>query len=306
MSNDLELVKSLWLKTGIAGAYTRSVHKVVIGGVVPVGTVDNSNEVLDTLDWTGILGLLYEITPSVQVFGNLSRTIEPPMGARNNPTFTSALVLENQAATTVEAGARAKVSIFEGSLTYYYAAVRRELLTIATQLTPMIITATGNATPTTHQGLEAGLTTLLWHAKDAPQDKPQDLSLRQAYTYNNFYFNDDPLWESNQLPGLPKHFYQGEINLRAGGFNVGVNTQVVSRIAADFANSLWVPGYVIFGAKAGFAPTKKWEFHLDVRNITNEHYAAYVRQVANAGGNQQPVAGVGDGFGVFGGMSVRY
>ena len=120
------------------------------------------------------------------------------------------------------------------------------------------------------------------------------------------YFNDDSLWGSNQLPGVPEHFYQAELLLQVGGLSIGVNTQVVSKIAGDFASSLYVPAYALFGAKASFAPEETWEFHLDIRNIADKHYASYVQQVADAKGKQQPIAAVGEGFGVYGGFSVHY
>jgi len=56
--------------------------------------------------------------------------------------------------------------------------------------------------------------------------------------------------------------------------------------------------------KVGYAPPKQpWEVHLQFSNLTNEHYAAYIRQVADAKGVDSAVAAPADGFGVFGGAS---
>jgi len=301
LSHDWEVLPKLWLKTGIAGVYTRSSVKYTVAQT----EIDNTYAVLKGFDWTGVLGLRYELTPSVQLFSNLSRAVQPPLGSRANATQNGAPNIKNQNATTVEVGTRAKVGIVEGSLSYYYSAVRKELLTVAVQLEPQIITAQSNATPTTHQGIEVGLDTSLWRGNGS-REKPSELLLRQAYTWSKFNFNDDPLWGSNQLPGVPEHFYQAELLLQTGGFSVGVNTQVVSKVGGDFANSLFVPSYTLFGAKASFAPEKMWEFHVDVRNIGDTHYASYVQQVADARGAQQPIAAVGEGFGLYGGFSVRY
>lgn len=304
VSNDSELHPSLWLKAGIAGVQTHRVHRINLGGIVPAGTVDNSLASVDRWDWNGFLGVRYEIAPGTQVFGNLSRTIEP-VASVDNLTFTGARRLENQQSHTVELGSRARLGAFTGSLSYYYSAVKDELLTVAVQLEPQIITAATNATPTTHQGVEAGLDVTIWHAPSG-SEQPTELVLRQAYTYSRFRFNDDPVYGKNTLPGLPEHFYQAELNLSVAGLSAGPSLQYSSKVAADFANTLYVPGYLILGAKLGYAPTKLWEVHVDARNLTNERYAAYVQQVSDAGGGQARVARPGDAISVFAGLSLRF
>lgn len=305
LSNDSELLQGLWLKTGIAGVQTHRVHRINLGGIVPAGTVENRNAKVDRWDWNGIVGLRYELAPSAQIFGNISRTIEP-VASVDNLTFTGAQRLKNQRSMTVEVGTRANVSIFTGSLSYYYSSLTNELLTVAVQLEPQIVTAATNATPTTHQGLEAGLDVLLWRGSSATKDQPHELTLRQAYTYSRFRFKDDPVYGSNQLPGLPSHFYQAELNLSVSGVSVGASAQYSSKVVADFANTLDVPAYVIFGAKLGYAPSKLWEVHVDARNLGDQHYVAYVQQVSDAKRMQARVARPGDARSVYAGLSVHF
>lgn len=304
LSNDSRILPNLWLKTGIAGVQTHRVHRINLGGIVPAGTVDNSLASVDRWDWNGLVGLRYELDRRNQLFANLSRTIEP-VASVDNLTFTGARQLKNQQSHTVEVGGRFKASIFTGSLSYYYSSLKNELLTVAVQLEPQLITAATNATPTTHQGVEAGLELLLWDG-GTRDGHAHELTLRQSYTYSRFRFKDDPVYKKNQLPGLPAHFYQAELNLSVAGFNLGATAQYSSKVVTDFANTLWVPAYVIFGAKLGYAPSKLWEVHIDARNLTNQHYTAYVQQVSDAKGEQARVARPGDAISVYGGLSVRF
>ncbi|MET0390150.1 MAG: TonB-dependent receptor [Polyangiales bacterium] len=305
LSNDSEILPHLWLKTGIAGVQTHRVHRINLGGIVPAGTVDNKDASVDRWDWNGFAGLRYELAPTTQFFGNISRTIEP-VASVDNLTFTGARRLKNQQSSTVEAGARAKASIFTGSLSYYYSSLENELLTVAVQLEPQIITAATNGTPTTHQGVEAGLDILLWRGSQTPTGQWNELSLRQAYTYSRFRFKDDPVYGKNTLPGLPSHFYQAELNFSIGGFSISGSATYSSKVFGDFANTLSVPDYVVFGANLGYAPSKLWEIHVDARNLADTHYTAYVQQVSDAKGEQARVARPGDARSIFAGLSVRF
>ncbi|HVT92615.1 MAG TPA: TonB-dependent receptor [Bryobacteraceae bacterium] len=303
-SNELEVSPSLWLKTGVSGIATRIANHIVL----PVGS-DNSHSVQREGDYGGIVGLLYQAKPGVQTFVNVSRTVEPPTTTNltNTSTYRSLNPLRNQSAVTVETGVRGKAGIFEGSLSLYRSAVRNELLTVATVLTPTVITQTQNASPTTHQGIEAGLSTTLWRDAGGGADATR-LVLRQAYTLNSFHFNQDPTWGSLALPGIPRDFYQGELLFEhRGGFYASATAQSASRVSTDYANSFFTAPYTIFGAKLGYAPPRgRWEAHLQLSNLTDRHYAVYVRQTYNARGADTAVSGPGDGFGVFGGFSFRY
>lgn len=304
LSNDSELLPHVWLKTGIAGVQTHRHHHINLGGIVPDGTVDNSLDSVDRWDWNGLVGLRFEIDRRNQLFTNLSRTIEP-VASVDNLTFTGARRLKNQRSNTVEVGARAKAGIFTSSLSYYYSAVNNELLTVAVQLQPQIVTAAANATPTTHQGVEAGLDLLLWDG-GSNDGQLNQLNFRNAYTYSRFRFRDDPVYNANTLPGLPVHFYQGELALSVQGFSASASAQYSSKVIADFANTLSVPSYLIFGAKFGYAPSKLWEVHIDARNLSNQNYAAFVQQVSDAKGQQTRVARPGDAISIYGGLSVRF
>jgi len=314
-SNDFEIIPKLWVKTGISGIYTRMVNvdsesrNTTTGAYLPI---NNANQDQGRFDYNGVLGLHYDFNPDTQIFLNLSRSVDSTTGeSLGNSSFTGENQIKNQTATTVEIGTRAKVGIFDGSLSLYHSAVENEILTVATQINPTLITITSNATPTTHQGIEAKLDTTLWQGHDSTDEAPNRLLLIQAYTYSDFYYNDDPVWHHNHLPAIPNNFYQAELRYEhPTGFYVGVNTQYRSQIWEDYANTTASPGYATLGAKVGYAPPRQpWEVHLQFTNLTNEHYAAYVQQTSNLTAPALVGTGVaapGDGFGIYGGASYHF
>lgn len=279
-SNDLEIADDLWLTTGLAAIYTRRESAVTY----PDGGGKTS---MSDWDYAPRIGLRYQLTPEVQVFGNLSRSVEAPhpwsliysanqrFPAGSGPATGTQQVpieLQNQTATTLELGGRGDAALGQWSLAWYYAQVRHELLSVlpdASAIKPYEL----NASPTVHQGVEASLQSALWAAADGGK-----LSLRQSYTFSDFHYRDDDRFGDNRLPGLPMHYYQGELRYDwAQGFFAALNTQLVSKVAVDYANSYYADPYALFGATLGWnAPKGDWQTWLDLRNLTDKHYAATV------------------------------
>jgi len=304
-SNDLEIADDLWLTTGLAAIYTRRESAVTY----PEGGGKTS---LHDWDYAPRLGLRYQLTPDVQVFGNLSRSVEAPhpwsLIYSSNQTFTSGVAtgaqrdpvkLRNQTATTLEIGGRGDSPAGQWSLAWYYAQVRHELLSVlpdANAVTPYEL----NASPTVHQGVEASLQSTLWSAPGVGQ-----LSLRQAYTFSDFHYRDDDRFGDNRLPGLPMHYYQGELRYDwPQGVFAAVNTQLVSKVAVDYANSYYADPYALFGATLGYnAPKGDWQTWVDVRNLTNQHYAATVTPGYDDKGLDAARSTPGEGLGVYVGVS---
>ena len=280
VGNDLEIADDLWLTTGLAAIYTRRESAVTY----PEGGGKTS---LGDWDYAPRLGLRYQLNPDLQLFANLSRSVEAPhpwsliysanqrfpagsgvaTGAQRDP-----VKLRNQTATTLELGGRGDSSLGQWSLAWYYAQVRHELLSVlpdANATTPYEL----NASPTVHQGVEASLQSELWSRPGVGR-----LSLRQAYTFSDFHCRDDQRFADNRLPGLPMHYYQGELRYDWPlGFFAAVNTQLVSKVAVDYANSYYADPYALFGATLGYnAPKNDWQTWVDVRNLTDKRYAATV------------------------------
>nr|WP_314530726.1 TonB-dependent receptor [uncultured Pseudomonas sp.] len=305
--NDLQIADDLWLTTGLAAIYTRRESAVTY----PDGGGKTS---LNDWDYAPRLGLRYQVTPDLQLFGNLSRSVEGPhpwsliysanqrfpagSGAATG-TQRDPVKLQNQTATTLELGGRGDSRLGQWSLAWYYAQVHHELLSVlpdANATTPYEL----NASPTVHQGVEAGLQSNLWSREDGGQ-----LSLRQSYTFSDFHYRDDDRFGDNRLPGLPMHYYQGELRYDwPQGFFAGLNTQWVSKVAVDYANSYYADPYALFGATVGYnSPKDDWQTWLDLRNLTNKHYAATVTPGYDDKGLDAARSTPGEGLGVYAGVS---
>lgn len=267
-------------------------------------------------DYTARFGLSYQAAQDVQLYGNVSRSVEPANDwsyLSTPPAFTSgpantlprrALDLQYQTAWTAEVGARGQSPIFgHWEISAYRAWVKNELLSVIVDEVNRI-SAESNASPTIHQGIEVGLNTYLWRSKDNPDT---NLTTRQSYTYSDFRFRDDAAWGKNQLPSLPKHFYQGEVTFNhASGFYLSGDVQAASGYPVDYANSFSTKSYVIFGATAGYSPSDgDWSAFVDFRNIGDKGYAAAVSPVYNAAGLDTRRISPGDGFSVIAGVTVK-
>ncbi|WP_198290248.1 TonB-dependent receptor family protein [Methylosinus sp. LW4] len=324
-SNDFELTSKLWLTTGIALSYSPRTSEFIY----PI----SSKLTKDYLNYAPRAGLRYYLTPDVQLFGNVSRSVEPP----TNWSFPKILFptaqlgnlnLKEQTAWTAEGGLKGKFGPAKWEFAYYHSWIDNELLTVT--LPGTALTATTNATATRHQGVELSLDTLLWRSKaggaepDADSrealtqsegvEPGQQLVLRQTYTWNDFHYRNDPIYRDNRLPSIPVHFYKAELEYRHRlGFYAGLNVESnFISYPVDYANSLFSRPYAILGARIGYLQPKQvdspfqWEAYLEGRNLANVKYAAVVNPTFNANGRDAAVFYPGDGVGIYGGVTLRY
>ena len=308
LGNDLALTERLYLSTGVSAINIKRDIDVVFSDRPNTSSFPNRYH-YDEWSLAPRAGLRYELTPNLQVFGNVSRSIDPPSswsisnsGVANNYAKT----LVPQTANTVELGIRGQSERFDGSLVLYRSWIKNELLT--TEISPATgtsaaIVSTSNATPTIHQGIEAGLTTKLWQRGNGDV-----LSWRQAYTLNDFYYRNDPLFRRNELPGLPRHIYQAELQYQyANGFYAGVNLRSASSTPVDYANSVSAPSYTIFGARLGYdAPSKKWQAYVDLKNLGDKDYVTAIVPAYDVKGQDTAALYPGDGFGAFTGVTYNF
>lgn len=305
LGNELQLTDDLWLSTGLS--FIDIKRKAEIEYTTGVNTTAFPNGVeYQEHDLAPRIGLRYKISPEFELFGNVSRSIDPPVTWQLGSTGTPYIQdVRPQKANTVELGIRGAHGIFDGSLTLYRSWVQKELLSVvvrqatATQ-DPLI--ATSNGSGTIHQGIEAGLSALLWEGQG------DTLTLRQAFTYNDFHYRNDATFGDNELPGLPRQVYQAALEYRqASGFYAEVNAHSASSYYVDFANSLHAPSYTLWGAKVGYeAPGRKWEVFVDARNLTNERYATASNTAYDARGQDSANFYVGDPINVTTGVSYRF
>lgn len=316
IGNELQLTPDLWLTTGLAALYTRRETEV---------TYPQAHAPLSKHDWdyAARIGLRYVFNPQLQVYANLSRSVEPPHpwamiwgSDKYFPAGSGAATglqregidLRNQSATTVEIGGRGEATwnawaLGHWDVAVYRSQVRHELLTVELQAATASqsqIVGESNASPTVHQGIEASLDSVLWEAGQRGR-----LTLRQAYTYSDFHYVNDARFGSNRLPGLPVHYYQAQ--LRYGlpdGLYLGLNSEHASRVAVDYANSFYAAPYTLFGATLGYdAPAGDWQLWLDLRNLTNRRYANTVTPGYDDKGQDVARSTPGEGMGVYAGFS---
>ena len=304
-SNDLELRPALWLSAGAALSYAARASEL---------TFPRGDRVEDKyLNLAPRVGLRFNANPVLQFFGNVSRAIEPPTvtgTAAGAPPNTGIAVrsLYEQTATSAEIGARGEAGIFQGSITYYYAWVKNEILSVEVSPGTRV---TSNASPTIHQGVELGLNTTLWQVASTRRDgRPlHRLWFKQAYTWGDFHYRDDPLLKRNELPGLPAHYYQAELGYDHGsGFFAGANiSSVISKFAADFANTYFAKPYTLFGARIGYTqPQKGWRLYVDFQNLTDRKYVSVINPTYTALGRDAALFWPGDGFNITGGVGFRF
>ena len=247
------------------------------------------------------VGVLYDYTPNVQIYANVSRSYEPPSfgelagGIRPN-------IVDAQEGTTFEIGTRGNSESIDWDFSAYYAKLKNELLqtaVFAAGNNPSAAVQTTNADKTTHAGIELGLTARLpWH-----------LEWRQSLLINQFQFDGDNQFGNRDLPGLQKSLLRGELVYRNHGFYVGPTVEFSpQRYAVDFAETLYADNYTLFGFKAGQQVNAHFSWFLDARNLTDRKYVASTSVILDATrpGTNQSLFLPGDGRSVYVGAEIKY
>jgi iron complex outermembrane recepter protein len=306
-TNESELVKRLWLGVGIASILQHRETSVTSGLNLVGQSLSRDYE-----NFAPKIAVRYELTDRSQVFANASRSIDTP--SANSYIRTDALYVPQEflnlnaaKADTIEVGTRGQESIVRWNASFYRSWVKDELLTV--QIAPAVTTSS-NASPTIHQGVEAGVDVQLWRQLDKDDAEPsQQIVLRQSYTWNDFHFRNDALFGRNQLAGVPIHLYQVELAYEQdSGFYVGVSAEAsLQRYAADFANTIHNPAYAIVGARLGYQqPKKGLEAFVELRNLLDRRYSPVVAPIFNAQGVDSPVFAPGEGRAINGGLAYRF
>src|SRR5690606_32959635 len=112
------------------------------------------------------------------------------------------------------------------------------------------------------------------------------LDWSMAYTWNDFRFDADPIFGNNRLPGIPTHVIQFDLRYQhPSGIFAGPSIEFASGWNVDQANTLRAPGYGILNASMGYqSPSNRWRIYIDLRNLTDRHYAAATEFTVDAQG----------------------
>ena len=240
------------------------------------------------------LGFLWQVARDWTVYGNLSDSFEPPsFGELTGGPGVD--VLQAQTARTVEVGTRGSSARVQWDVSAYSARVHDELLGLNGPGGQPL--GTVNAPRTLHQGLEAGAQVAI----------TQTVSWRSSYLWSRFRFDGNASYGDNALPGIPEHFYRGELTWApVQGYFVTLNTEwSPRRYAVDMAHTLFADPYALLGLKVGRNENAGLSWFIEGRNLADRTYAATTGVIADARGLDTAQFLPGDGRAVYVGVSWK-
>ena len=268
------------------------------------------------------LGLRYDFDDKNQVFANISRSFEPPsFGELSRPPGAAGVVvngllpLKAQTGTTIEFGTRGSHGRVGWEAVYYHAWLRDELLQmnfpVAGAPPGVFAPTTVNANRTTHSGVELGWNVRLLEDLTTPGNAERDgdrVVFRNAYQWNRFRFDGDNTFRDNQLPGMPAHYFRAELAYEHPcGFYAGPNVEwSPQKSPVDMANTLFADPYAILGLKIGYRTRKGVSGYVEVRNVTDERYAATTGVITRANAGNSAQFNPGDGRTVYVGLEYKW
>jgi iron complex outermembrane recepter protein len=234
--------------------------------------------------WIPRLGVIHNLTPSSQVFANISKNFEPPIF----DVATTMLAAKAQTGTTVEVGSRGEMSFNQGrdqgfwDVTLYRSQLKNEFQTIcANNTTPCGSSITANVPRTIHQGIELGAGALI----------DRHWETRTALLYSDFRFDGNAQYGNNRMPGFPPLIIRSELLYRWSdvsnsrglpAYYAGPKLEwVPTKAPIDNVNSLYNDPYAIFGFRAGGPIDKNSTWFIDARNLADKRYAATTNIGAN-------------------------
>lgn len=249
-------------------------------------------------------GFVWDLGGGAQLYGNISNSGEVP--TFSELTNFASIILSNlkaQTATTYELGSRGRTEDFSWDVSLYRSNVQNELQCNATTVSGVCTVV--NLGYTVHQGVEAGFGGTLWKGLWEKGPAPDKLWFNFAYTYSDFFFDNDPVWGNNQLPGIPPHYFRVELLYKhPSGFYAGPNVEWVPvPYYVDNANTLNTAAYALLNFRLGYDNGGPFSAYIDARNLFDTAYIATVSVTAVAAQNSA-LFEPGSGRAVYAG--VRY
>lgn len=230
------------------------------------------------------LGLLFQLTPEVNLFASVGRGFETPTFAELSyrPNGLTGLNLDLQAATSRNAELGVKAQLASGlraSAVLFRADTRNDVVSASSSGGRTVFS---NAGSTRRDGVELSL--------DASFDG--GFTAYAAYTLTRAQFRElvttagDDL-SGNRIPGVPRQVFFGELAWRhaASGFSTAAEARASSRIYTSDANAASAPGYGVLNWRGGFEQRSgAWRFtqFLRVDNLFDrDHVGSVIVNEAN-------------------------
>ncbi|HSI57779.1 MAG TPA: TonB-dependent receptor, partial [Ideonella sp.] len=226
-----------------------------------------------------VLGLLFQLTPEINLFAAYGRGFETPTFAElaYRPGGETGLNFDLQAATSrnAELGVKAQLaSGLKASATLFRADTRNDVVSAGASGGRTVYS---NAGRTRRDGAELALDAAL----------AAGWSAYAAYTYTRADFRElvtaaGADLSGSRIPGVPRQTLFAELAWRhaASGFSSAAELRAASRIQANDANTASAPGYATLGWRGGFEQRTAdgWRFSefLRVDNLLDKAYVGSV------------------------------
>ncbi len=243
----------------------------------------NQSDSVDFFSFAPKFGFLWRVAPTIQVFGNASKSYEPPLMLELTAPGQiggDLSQLEAQKAWQFEVGTR---GTFADRVTWDVALYDIELWDEITNVNvqpfpgaPFTIPRFNNIDRSRHSGVEFGASAVL--VRDAAKsmglgDMGDTLATRVAYTYSRFVFVDDPVFNNNYIPGAPQHFIRGELRYdHFSGFWIAPSVEwVPAGYFVNSENTVKTPSYALGNVRMGFdlKPPINLSVFFEARNLAN-------------------------------------
>ena len=237
--------------------------------------------------WTAFnprIGLIYSPFKGedVQLFGNLSRSYEPPTfdelvgtevttNINTSPKRLYAIALDKQTATTLELGSKGRTTRFSWNMAAYRSWVQNEILEVKDYVRG--IKRTENYPTTLHQGVEVGLNAVV--ADNPWGTNAGKLTLGGVYDFSDFRFSGGK-YQGKRLAGIPQHY----LNLSAEyehscGLSLAAQVEwKPGETPIDHTNTMFQPTYRVWNVRAAYALGKKISLYVEMKNVANSRYAS--------------------------------
>ena len=261
------------------------------------------------------VGVIWQVTPSVQLFANASRAYQPPLLLELTAPGQIPGTLSDLNATTAwqfEIGTRGSIGPrVTWDFSVYDYELWNEIQNVNVQPfpgAPFTIPRFQNIPRSRHLGVEVGFDVQV--VKDVARriglgSAGDQIRTRLAYTYSNFRFVNNPTFNNNILPGAPEHFIRAEVRYEnALGFYVAPQWENVPKpYPVNSTNQNFTSPYALVGIQMGYT-YRPWNasVYFTGTNLANKSYISAVVTDDALGQSFYP----GDGRGFYGGLQWRW
>jgi iron complex outermembrane receptor protein len=236
------------------------------------------------------VGFIYSLGSDVaQIFGNASRSFEPPMLLElNSLTVPGYIPLAGQSAWQYEIGGRGRRIGLNWDISAYDIELKNEILNINVQPfpgAPFTVPTYRNAPKTRHTGLELGLSYQVPGAVFVHGDVSDHLTLRTAYTLAQYKFVEDSNYKDKDIPGAPRQVLSTEIKYsHPSGFSLAPSVEWIPQsYFLDSPNTVRNDGWTNLSLRTEWNTRYGISLFAAGQNLTDRRFSQSV-QVDNAAG----------------------